>query len=166
MHRYVEKLRVPVQVALRGEDPVEGFLSLAPQAELHDGPETILERLNETVRMVPFHRADTGAVILFTRRQIDYVVASSDVHAELIRPATFMTTGEERLRVRLLGGAAFEGMLHMEQPEEFNRASDYLNGLEDFFPLDANDGTLLINKWRVLDVRVLEAAPRPETRAA
>lgn len=167
MLRYVEKIRVPVRVALRGEQPVEGFLSLAPQAEMHEGPETILERMNEISRFVPFIRASDDVCVLLTRRHIEYVEAGHDVDVALVRPLAFRTTREERVTVRLLGGAArFDGVIAMEQPDEFNRTSDYLNGDEDFFPLLMTAGTLLMNKWRVLDVCVHESGVARGPRAA
>jgi hypothetical protein len=67
-------------------------------------------------------------------------------------------TREERVRVRLIGGAAFEGVLAMELPQEFNRTSDFLNAEEDFFPLSSASGTLLVNKRRLLEVRVFGAS--------
>lgn len=166
MLRYVDKIRVPVRVALRGEQPVEGCLSLSPQAELHEGPETILERMNEISHFVPFIRASGSTCLLLTRRHIEYVEAGHDVDVALVRPQAFRTTREERVTVRLLGGASFDGVIAMEQPDDFNRTSDYLNSDEDFFPLLMSAGTLLVNKWRVLDVCVHESGAAREPRAA
>ena len=53
---FIEKIKVPVQLAMLGETPAAGFLSLAPQAEWREGPETLLDRLNAHTRVVPFHR--------------------------------------------------------------------------------------------------------------
>jgi len=162
MLRYVEKLRVPVRFALLGDVPVHGQFSLAPQAELHEGPETLLERLNAPQRVLPFHRTVDDTVVLVTRINIAWVEAGDTVDPHLVRPKTYMTTREERVHVRLLGGEAFDGVLAMEMPHEFNRASDYLNGGDEFFPLLAARGTLLINKARVLDVRVSAAPSVPK----
>lgn len=161
MPRHVEKLRVPVCVALLGELPVDGALSLDLHAELHDGPETLLERLNVAQRVLPFHREGDQAFALVTRAQIRWVMAGPAVAPEWIRPRAFLTTREERVRVRLLGEDAFEGILAMEMPTDFNRASDFLNGPEDFFPLQTDQGTLLLNKAHVLDVCLIAAARIP-----
>lgn len=161
---YVEKIAVAVQLALRGESAISGVLSLAPHAEHHDGPETLLERLDLPTRIIPFRRASDDAMLLVNRAAIDWVCAGPDVEARLIRPSAFMFTREEKVLVRLIGGATFEGVLAMEAPQEFNRASDFLNGEEDFFPLTTASGTLLVNKRRVLEVRVYGAS-RP-ARAA
>ena len=49
----------------------------------------------------------------------------------------------------------------MELPEDLNRASDFLNGDGDFYPLMTRDGTVLINKTRVIDVQVFQESPLP-----
>jgi hypothetical protein len=49
----------------------------------------------------------------------------------------------------------------MELPEMLNRASDFLNGEEDFFPLVTNHGIVLLNKQRVLYTRAYESSPLP-----
>lgn len=161
MLHYVEKLRVPVRFALWGESPVEGFFSLSPHAEMHAGPETLLERLNAPSRIVPVQSAEDGAVLLVNRAQLAWVEAGPDVAPMLVRPVTFMSTREERVRVRLAGGETLQGILAIEMPTEFNRASDFLNGHEDFFALALASGVRLINKSRLLDVRLLASASGP-----
>ncbi len=162
MFRYVEKLRVPVRIALQGVAPTEGLLSLSPRAEQHEGPETILDRLNGPQRVLPFHRREDGAVVLVTRLHVVWVEAGPMVAAAVIRPPAYMTTREEHVRVRLIGEEAIEGVLAMEMPTEYNRASDYLNGPEDFFPLVTSTGTRLINKAMLLDVQVFASAAIPK----
>lgn len=46
MPEYVAKLRARVRIGRPGEETIEGVVALAPRARFHDGPETILERLN------------------------------------------------------------------------------------------------------------------------
>lgn len=161
MSRYVEKLRVPVRLAAIGCEPVEGHLSLSPRAELHEGPETILERLNAPVRVLPFHPAGDEAVLLVVRAHVEWVAAGPQVAPQLVRAAHFQHTREEHVRVRLLGGASLEGILAIEMPHEFNRVSDFMNGDEDFFPLQGPSGTMLLNKARVLDIRVRTSGAMP-----
>lgn len=155
---YIEKIKVMVQLALLGESPAPGSLSLAPYAELHEGPETLLERLNLPTRIVPFHRTSDDATLLVNRVAIEWVSAGPEVESKYVRPHAYQFTREERVRVRLIGGATFEGVLAMELPQEFNRTSDFLNSDDDFFPLTSPSGTLLVNKRRVLEVRVYGAS--------
>jgi hypothetical protein len=164
MPRYIEKIRVPVRLARLGAPPEPGTLALAPYAELHTGPETLLERLNTPTQVVPFQLPDSDVVLLVMRPHIEWVDADEAVEPRLVRPATYRATSQELVRVHMAGGESFEGVLAIEMPDETNRASDYLNGDDLFFPLRMPGGTRLVNKLRVVDVLVHGAAA--QTRAA
>jgi hypothetical protein len=162
MPRFIEKIRVPVRLASIGAPPLAGRLSLMPLAELHEGPETLLERLNAPARVVPLEQASGEGVRLVMRQHIEWVEAGPEVEERLVRLAPFLTTREENVQVRLLGGGSIDGILSMEMPDEFNRASDFLNGPDDFFALRTATGTRLVHKACVVDVllRVALAVPR------
>lgn len=161
MAEYVRKLRVAAFVSQAGEEPLEGFFALAPQAEFHDGPETLLERLNAPDRVIPFERPGDGSVVLFNRLEIEWVLPGPNVSVDLLCPRTFHVTREERVSLLLGGGDALDGLLRMEMPEYFNRASDFLNGPEHFFPLVTERGVVLVNKLAVINTRLYEGSPRP-----
>jgi hypothetical protein len=74
---YVRKVRTSVRVSLPGTDVVEGFLSLAPQAEYHDGPQTVLERLNAAERFLPIQRTGERDVLLLNPRDIELATCPS-----------------------------------------------------------------------------------------
>lgn len=164
MSRYVQKLRVPVRLALVGGEVLEGHLSLAPRAENHDGPESLLERLNAPTRVVPFHHDADGSVRLVHRTRIEWLAAGPNVASILVRRPLYQHTREEHVRVRLAGGHAFEGVMAFEMPNEFNRLSDFLNEPEEFFPLLTAEGTVLVGKACLVDVRL--SAEIGVTRAA
>ena len=63
--------------------------------------------------------------------------------------------------MRLDDGTMLDGVIQMELPEDLNRASDFLNGEGDFFPLVTLDGTVLINKSRMIDMQVFQESPLP-----
>jgi hypothetical protein len=65
--------------------------------------------------------------------------------------------------LRLHGGAELEGLLQLERLGEFNRASDYLNRVEDFFAVETRAGLVLVNKLRIREVRVFAISPLPMT---
>lgn len=161
MPEYISKLRAAVVVCQVGQEQMEGSLSLSPQAEFHHGPETILERLNASDRILPFHRREDGAVLLLTRLELEWVAAGRGVASELVCPRNYQVTREERVQVRFTSGNEVVGLLRMELPEMLNRASDFLNGEEDFFPLVTNHGIVLLNKQRVLYTRAYESSPLP-----
>ena len=52
----------------------------------------------------------------------------------------------------------------MELPRDFNRASDFLNLIDDCFPLVVEDGIVLVNKLqRASRSRLFETSPLPVT---
>lgn len=161
MTAYVQKIRVPVRVSQGGMPPLDGYLALGPQAQFHAGPETLLERLNEPGRVIPFQRADNERTILLNRADIDWVAAEPSVAPSLLCPPTFTVTHQESVDLRLVGGAALEGQVQIDLPEHLNRASDFINGPEDFFPLLTPFGVLLVNKQRVSAYELHSASPGP-----
>lgn len=160
MAEYIEKIRIAVRVSMPGQEPVRGLMSLAPLAEHHPGPETLLERLNGPERFLPFERED-GATLLLARRDIVWVAAARGTDRSLVCPRTWRVTREEHVRVRLLDGHDLDGLLQMELPATSNRASDFLNGYDDYFTLAAEAGMVLINKVRVSSMRLYEGSPLP-----
>jgi hypothetical protein len=158
---FVRKVRTSVRVSLPGLDFVEGFLSLAPRAEYHDGPQTVLERLNTSDRFVPIQRTGERDVLLVNPFDIEMVEPISNVPESLVVPPAFRITHEERVRVRFMSGRQVEGILRFELPDELNRVSDFLNGDEDFFALHLAHGIALVNKRRVSLTRLYQQSPKP-----
>ena len=166
MPEYIEKIRVTVRVSRPGEPVLEGSLSLSPYSEFHSGPETLLELLNSSATMLPFHRLADDAILLLSRLDLQWVMAGPGVAPELLRPRTFRYTREERVRVRLRSGDELEGLLQMEMPEGMNRASDYMNGPETFFPLTTRQGVFLIQKASARELQLYSSSPLPLSDAA
>ena len=163
MGEYVDKLLVNAWVKVPGEEPVEGFFALNPNAQFHEGPETLLERLNSADRVIPFERRSDDSILLLNRLEIEYVRPHPNALPMLICPGR--VNREERVGVRLKSGDAMIGLLRMELPDWFNRASDFLNGPEHFFPLATDQGVVLVNKLCVITTRLYEASPAPVVEA-
>src|SRR5688572_2298611 len=161
MSGYVHKHRAPVRVCLPGQDPIDGLFSLSPQSALHDGPETILELLNSPVRVIPFIVPAESSVLLLTRLNIDWAVAGHGIDPALVCPKTFAITREESVHVTFNDSRSIDGLLQMEMPQGMNRASDFLNSADEFFPIRTRVGIVIVNKARVRDVQVTQASPRP-----
>ncbi len=150
-----------VRLCAAGEEPVAGFIALAPAAPFHSGPETLLDRLNARDRVLPFERADDGAVMLVSRHDIDWVAPDPGVDPDRVGPHSYLVTREERVRIRLASGEELEGLIQMELPDTFNRTSDFLNGAEDFYALHTAEGPRLVNKLRIRHTRLYETSPMP-----
>jgi hypothetical protein len=158
---YIHKLHAAAWISEQGEEAIEGFFALTPQAQFHNGPETLLERLNSPDRVIPFQRREDDGVLLLNRLEIEWVLPAPTMPQELVCPANYRVTREERVRLRLKSGETMIGLLRMELPEWFNRASDFLNSPEHFFPLVTEQGIMLVNKLCVLSTRLYEASPEP-----
>jgi hypothetical protein len=105
-------------------------------------------------------------VLLVNRAQLDWVEAGADVEPGHLRTSSFRATREEHVNVRLTSGMEFEGVMPIEMPDEYNRASDYLNEDADFFLVECAGVTRIVNKQRVIETRVFGASPRPAAQAA
>lgn len=161
MAEYVPKLRVPVVVVQAGEPPLRGALSLALHSANRVGPESVFDRLNTPDRLVPFHRAEDDAMLMLSRGALEWVMAGPGVEESRVCPAPIFTTAEERVGLRFQSGGTLEGMLRIELPSHLNRASDFLNGVDDFFPIVTDEGLRLVNKAQILDVVIFESSPLP-----
>jgi hypothetical protein len=160
MPTYIQKLRVDVHVRLVGQEPMPGSIWLGPQAEFHDGPETLLERLNAAVRVVPLLAAD-GTMYLLNPREVESVEPAPEVPGDLVLPPTWGVAREERVELRFPTGRVEEGAVRIVLPRDLNRVSDFMNTEDDFFPLVTSRGILLVNKDRVATTRLFASSPSP-----
>jgi hypothetical protein len=161
MPEFIDKLRVTVRLSRPGEAPVEGVLALLPTSALRAGPETLLDLLDPGEGFLPFERASDDAMLLVARPDIQYVMVPAHVDVDLVRPASFRFTREERVIVRMRGGEELDGVLQMEMPESINRTSDYLNGSGRFFPLTTRSGIFLVQKSAVREILLFSESPLP-----
>lgn len=149
------KYRLPVALAVAGGTGGTGWMALSRHSEFRAGPQTLLERLNERVRVIPVVQDDVTHLV--TRSLIEWATAGPDVDRSLLGPAVFAVTRIERASVQLRSGRLLEGLIAMEMPEGFNRTSDFINGADDFFALCCGERTLLVNKRR--DLRLEASQP-------
>jgi len=108
------------------EATFEGSLFLHLTAESHDGPETVLDRLNTPDRFLVLSVADDSPVVLLNKAQIIRV----DVASETAAPADV-----EHVRVRLINGEQLDGTVRVEGPEGQYRLAGLLNAQSAFLPL-------------------------------
>src|SRR5215470_596561 len=89
---YVEKLRIAVRICQGGAEPRDGFFSLFPQAQFHDGPETLLERLNARDVVLPFDAPREGGTYMLNRLDLNWVMATASIYQHLVSPPTYFVT--------------------------------------------------------------------------
>jgi len=156
----VQKLRVGVEVATSSGPKLGGWIALAPAAALHDGPESLLDRLNGGDQVIPMEGSE-GSVLLVNPMEIEFVRPEEGTAEELIRRENFGPTREERIRVRFRSGAELEGVIRFELPPNLNRVSDFLNGTDAFYPLDTAEGVAIVHKRLVSATQLFQDSPRP-----
>jgi hypothetical protein len=156
---YVSKRPVTVRVAQFGHDPLDGAFALAQETDAQGQPTTIFELLNSSLRVIPFIVREDGSIILLTRRNIDWVMVDERVDGQLVLPKTYVVAREEPVELQFMSGTTIDGLLQIDSQNETQRASDFLNLPEDFYPVLTRLGTLLVNKDRVKETRLGTVSP-------
>ena len=146
------RYRLPVTLSVADGPPVAGWLSLSRNSDLSDRPQTLLERLNEPVSVVPVTHGDVTHLV--NRTLIEWAEPAPGVAAAHIGPPSAVTR-EEYASVWLRSGRKLEGVIAMDMPEGYNRTSDFINSQDEFFMLRCRDRTLLVNKRRVRELRIV-----------
>jgi hypothetical protein len=162
---HVVKRRTTVRVCQSGEDALDGLFCLAVESPELGRAETLFDLLNSSRKMVPFVRSGDRRVSLLTRMNIDWVIAPEAVTAEWIYPPHYRLGFEEPVHVFFLDGRTIEGRLQIAADPRIDRASDFLNGASDFFPVKTRLGTLFANKARVRETLLVESVESDERGA-
>jgi DNA-binding response OmpR family regulator len=141
-------LSVPMQLAratfwTEDDATFEGSVFLHLTAEAHDGPETVLDRLNMPDRFLVLSVADDSPVVLLNKGQIIRV----DVPCKAAPPEVLASTANvEHVRLRLINGEQLDGTVCVEGPEGQHRLSSLLNAQSAFLPLQGSARLHLLQK--------------------
>lgn len=150
----IQKLRAPVRLSQPGDSPLDGYFCLLPDVHGPGVPETILELLNSSRRVIPFFRIADDNVVLFTRLNIDWVMPGAQVDPGWVMPRRVHATREQNVHLQFFDGREMEGAVRWTSPGADIRLSDFLNDAADFYPLVTRVGILMVNKNRVRETRV------------
>ncbi len=161
MSRFVQKVRVAVRVSQLNRDTRDGWFMLAPKPDAASGPSTIIDLLNAPSVVIPFFPRNDPNVALLTVAHLEWVAVGGDVATHFVRPSGRRVTREQRVELRFIDQRHVEGIIQWDAREDSLRLSDFLNGPDDFFVLNASTGVLIVNRRRVVETRVAEASPRP-----
>lgn len=151
----IQKLRAPVRLSQPGDSPLDGYFCLLPDIDGRGRPESILELLNSSRRVIPFFRVADDNFVLFTRLNIDWVMPGAQVDHNWIMPRRVHATREQRVHLQFFDGREMEGDVRWTSPGADIRLSDFLNDAADFYPLVTRVGILMVNKNRVRETRVV-----------
>jgi len=148
------ELRVPT-VALAAEvtcadgRTFTGRIFVPAAASHHSGPMRPEEWINEPLPYFPFLPDDAAVPIMLNKHTVLVVTLQGGESSEHLEPV-----GLERRVAIECGGRWFEGVLHIDMPENHQRVLDYLNRFELFMTLREGPRRHLIQKLHV--TRVVE----------
>jgi CheY-like chemotaxis protein/Zn ribbon nucleic-acid-binding protein len=123
----------------------EGALFLHLNAETHEGPETVLDRLNDPNLFLTLSVAGDSPVVFLNKIQLVRADLPPEAHpletSELLEHASV-----ERIRVQLINGEQLTGTVVIEGPAGRRRLSDFLNTHPAFLPLQGSEHLHLLHK--------------------
>jgi hypothetical protein len=160
MPAYVRKLQVPVRLSQPNLAPRDGSFQLYPTVGRENRPETMLELLNSERSVIPFILEEDATVLLLTRMNIDWVAIGPGVESRLIVPPDNPITHEQRVELRFIDESRVDAGLRWNQDQEAVRLSDFLNATEEFLAARTGFGTLIVNKGRIREMRIIGEAQR------
>jgi hypothetical protein len=155
---YVAKLQVPVRLSQPQLAPRDGHFLLFPQHGNESRPESLLELLNSGRTVIPFILAGDHTVLLLTRLNVDWVAVGSNVDPALVFPPGLEHNRSERVELRFIDESRVDAHVEWYVGAGGNRLSDFLNTCDAFVASRTGFGTLIWNKHRIRETRILGAA--------
>jgi len=155
MTEYVEKVQVPVRLSQPVLQPRDGHFLLFPARGSERRSESLLELLNSRRAFIPFIVAADAAVLLVTRRNIDWVAVGPSVIPSLILPLGFEPNRSQLAELRFADDTHVEATVEWYATDDGARLSDYLNSCDEFVASRTRLGTVIWNKHRIHEIRVL-----------
>ena len=160
MTPHVEKIRVPVRLSQPNLDPRDGWLLLFPRGGAEARGQTLLELLNSPRNVIPFIQSGGAGVLLLVRINIDWVAVGAGVAEELIHPPRRGALQEQRVELRFIDEGRVDAVLEWPSGKDTARLSDFLNASGEFLAARAGFGTLIVNKQRIRETRIVESLAR------
>lgn len=159
MNRYrVPKKRVPVRVSLRHEPEEPACIFIAERAAGHRGPERPSDVMNSPEPFLAIERED-GTLEFVRRRAVAFLAVPAPMELEEGVAEGQITSFE--LMLRLDDQRRLDGVVRYQLPEAARRLQDILNLSAGFLSLERAGEVLLVNKHRIVSVRVSNEGGSP-----
>jgi len=144
------ELSVPMQLTratfwTEDKATFEGTFFLHLNAESHNGPETVLDRLNTPDRFIVLGVAADGPVAIQNKAQIIRVDLPAEAGPKEAGDL-LSVTDVEHVRVRLINGEQLDGSIRADGPVGRQRLSDFLNAHTAFLSLQGPTHLHLLQK--------------------
>jgi hypothetical protein len=159
--RTITKLWVAVRLAQPHHDPRDGWFQLFPEVDNLGRPETVLELLNSPRRVIPFLKREEKSVVLLVRENIDWVAVGPGEQTRLVVPPERTDAHVQRVELGFLDERRVAATVRWGDFPLRERLSDFLNQSDLFVAAEAAFGTLIVNKSRLREVRILDAPDDP-----
>lgn len=156
MSVHVSKLWVAIRLAQPHLDPRDGSFQLFPDVGQSGRAETVLELLNSPRLVIPFLQKDDNSVRLLVRKNIDWVAIGAGVEPGLVFPPDRQTTQHQHVELYFVDEAQLAATIRWGEPGSRLRLSDFLDSPDLFVAVEAGFGTLMVNKRRIREIRIVE----------
>lgn len=156
MSVHVPKVAVAVRLGQALREPRDGSFLLFPEVGDSGRSETVFELLNSSRFVIPFVQQDDRCVRLLVRENVDWVAVGPGVDPALVFPPERPVTQHQRVELCFLDDRVISAVLRWGAPDTKLRLSDFLSLPERFVAAEAGFGTLIVNKRRMRDIRILD----------
>jgi hypothetical protein len=157
MSHTIPKRQVPIRLHLESGEVVDGVVFLDFIDVIHRGEQTLLDKFNDDYAWFPLKRATETDIV--NRARVTMVEPGPGLPMERVRKEGEGIFRRESVTIHLAGPRTMQGDIAMDLPDEFCRASDFLNFPQEFFALDTEDGPVLVSKRHLLRLQAHEAPP-------
>jgi CheY-like chemotaxis protein len=123
----------------------DGTLSLHLNAETHQGPETVLDRLNDPNLFLTLRIPGDVPVAFLNKIQIVRADVAPE-EGERVEPEHIAEADIQSVKVQLINGEQLSGTVRIEGPAGRRRLSDFLNTHPAFLPLVGPERVHLLHK--------------------
>ncbi len=157
MSHVIPKRQVPVRLHLDSGEIVDGVVFLDFIDVIHRGEQTLLDRFNDDYLWFPLKRGEETSIV--NRERVVMAEPGPDLPDERVRKHGEGVFRRESVTIHLRGERQRSGFIAMDLPDEFCRASDFLNFPQEFFALETETGPVLVAKRHLLRLVAHEAPP-------
>ena len=152
-----EKRRTEAVVTLASGESIRGFFFTEGGAAHHQGPQRIVDMLNDEPGFFPFEvKAVGGARTVLQNRSQIVTVAVFDEESR--RDPGYDVAARRQVSLLLTNGRRVEGTVRIYRPEGRNRVSDWTRQPETFRYIESDTATFIVNIAHVVTVTEVPAS--------
>jgi hypothetical protein len=152
-----DKRRTEAVVTLASGESVRGFFFTEGGAAHHQGPQRIVDLLNDEGGFFPFEIKAVGGIrtVLHHRSHVITVAVFDD---EARRDPGYDVAARRQVALLLTNGRRVEGIIRIYRPEGRDRVSDWTRQPEQFRYIESDTATFIVNVAHVVTVTEVPAS--------